>query len=464
LLSSFGQEATFSPDGKQIAFWTGNDAQFTGNKGRIYLEPVDGGDPRQLVSSFLDARHPTWNSTGNEILFEGCGPGCSDPERQRDWWRIGADGLHPVATGALRAALRQGLTLYFASPAWQNANIYFSARMTNDTNIWRIAEGRPFLEDRWKASPIMSSTEEAIDPSLGRDGSVAFAGVSAKINLWLAPLSGRGSPRRLSLNIEIDSAPSISRDGQRILYFRRVGNERRMILRETDGVEILNVAVPAGTRGMIAASGAIMMYTKPRDGLRDLYQRRAPEWRETLLRKGTGGLLDITGDGVLTADQSGISVLNLRTGSAALVIPNGELTFDEADVSADGNWIAYVGDRDPEHSQLFVAPYAGGAVDTRHAQTIAGAEHWNDKPRWTADGRAVVYVSDRDGFTCIWKQQVSPAIGIVGSPQAVVHFHREQLSPAHLSRVAFDLSVSHDSVLYNAGDLRSNIWIARPEL
>jgi hypothetical protein len=336
--------------------------------------------------------------------------------------------------------------------------------MTNDTNIWRIGEGRPFLEDRWKASPIMSSTEEAITPSVGRDGSVAFAGVSAKINLWLAPLSGRGSPRRLSSNIEIASAPSISRDGHRILYFRRLGNERRMILGETDGGEILNVAVPAGTRGMIAASGAVMMYTKPRDGLEDLYQRRAPEWRETLLRKGTGGLLDITGDGVLTADQSGISVLNLRAGTATRVIPNGELTFDQADVSADGNRIAYVGGRDAEHSQLFVAPYASGAVDTRRAQTIAGAEHWNDKPRWTADGRAVVYVSDRDGFTCIWKQQVSPALGLVGSPQAVVHFHREQLSPVHLSRVAFDLSVSHDSVLYNAGDLRANIWIARPEL
>ena len=74
-----------------------------------------------------------------------------------------------------------------------------------------------------------------------------------------------------------------------------------------------------------------------------------------------------------------------------------------------------------------------------------------------SDGKTVVYISDRDGFNCIWEQPVSG-----GAARALSHFHRMRVSPVHLSRMAFNLSVGQDSFIYNAGDLRSNVWIARP--
>ena len=467
LVSRFGTDPFFSPDGKRIVYWTGNEGQFTGNIGRIFITDIDRGVTRQLATSFPDARHPVWSPNGDEILFEGCGPGCTDAETKRDWWRIGIDGGHPVATGALGVVLRQGLSLYFNAPVWQDGNIFFSARMTNDTNIWRISENPPLLRDRWKANPIMSSTEEAIHPSMSRDGSIAFAGLSTKANLWLLPLNagaGTGpSHRRLGSNVEIDSTPSISRDGNRILYFRRQGNERRMILWEKEANEILNVPVPAGTRGIVDASGTSIVYTKPRADLRDLYERHAPAWTETLLLRDSGELVDLAGDTSipLLANQAGIASVDLRSGKSTRIIRNGELTFDQAAVSPDGKWIAYAGTRDSQHTQLFVAPFGNAGVDTTRSQAITDDRDWNDKPRWTADGRAVVYISDRDGFTCIWKYPFSP-VGARSEPRALVHFHQARLSPMHLSRVAFNLSLSGNALLYNAADLRANIWIARP--
>jgi Tol biopolymer transport system component len=322
----------------------------------------------------------------------------------------------------------------------------------------------------------MTSTEESIHPSVSQDGTVAFAGLNSRTNLWLVNLAGgaKVESTRLTTDIEIDSAPSISRDGQRILYFRRLGNERQMILRRTDGPEIPPCAakshpdeckdkVPAGTRGMVAPSGDFIVYTKPNGTTRDIFQKRGPQWVEALVQRDGGELLDIaenTGT-LLMADQSGVVLRNLNQGSAITILRNGPLVFDQASVSPDGRAIAYLGVRDAEHSQLFVAPFNRTAIDPTSSMAVTSAESWHDKPRWTAKGDALVYLSDRDGFPCIWKQEIGAGLKTLGPPTPVVHFHNVQVSPQHLSRLAFNLSVATDTVLYNAADVHANIWLAK---
>ncbi len=460
LLSPFGEEAAFSPDGKEITFWEGNDAQFTGKHSRIFVEDTRTGIARQLAADFMDARHPAWSEDGREILFEGCGPGCTDPETQRDWWRIGKTGQHAVATGALRTALQQGLALYLDAPVWRGGNIFFAARMTNDTNLWRIPQAAPGLGkwsgSPWKAVPIMNSTEEAIRPSASRDGSIAFAGLNSRVSMWLAPLGGNGETRRLSASAEIDRFPSISRDGKRIFYLRVVGTEARLVVKDIDGADVLNELVPASTRGMIDATGTAVFYTKTRGGTRDLYVRRGPAWKPALLRQDFGELLDISGTTALSASPAGIDKVDAESGKRTNILKNGTFVYDQATISPDGKWIVYLANRDAEHGQIFIAPLNGKA-DTGRAVAITDAGHWYDKPKWTADGKTVVYISDRDGFNCIWEQPVSG-----GASRAITHFHQMRVSPVHLSRMAFNLSVGRDSLIYNAGDLRSNVWIARP--
>lgn len=459
LLSNFGHEPAFSPDGKQVAFWVGED---TSAGGRLYITDASGGTPRQLATMFRDARHPAWSQTGEEILFEGCGPGCTNPDTQSDWWIIAKDGSHARSTGALQAVLKQGLTLYFSSPWWRNGKVYFAARLKNDTNIWRMDLKPPLIRGRWRALPITSSTQEEIEPAVSADGSIAFAGLDGQINLWLAALDGSGA-RRLGSNMEIDSMPSMSRDGKLILYFRRLGNDRWMIVRELAGNNILNVEVPAKTRGMMASSGQSIVYTSPRGAERDLYERRAPTWKEVPLGPAPGEVVDVIGDsaGVLVATRAGIEFIELSSGRSATILQNAKTTFDEAAVSPNGKQIAYLGVVNAEHSQVFVAPYENGSVLSQEAVPITTAEHWNDKPRWTEDGRAVIYISDRDGFVCIWKQEAHGRT--VGEPRSVLHFHQARISPMRLSRAAFNLSVSNNDVLYNANELRSNVWLARPD-
>ncbi|HWN07149.1 MAG TPA: S9 family peptidase, partial [Steroidobacteraceae bacterium] len=62
-------------------------------------------------------------------------------------------------------------------------------------------------------------------------------------------------------------------------------------------------------------------------------------------------------------------------------------------ISRDGKLLAYVLDE-----QIFVVPLAGG---TPRAVTSAGSSAWD--PRWSKDGSALYFLSDRSGSSQLWK-------------------------------------------------------------
>jgi serine/threonine protein kinase len=463
LIAPFGHNPVFAPDGRDLLFWTGNDAQFGGVRSHIYVASAHG--VRQLVPGFADARHPAWSPDGRQIVFQGCGPDCRDAETETDWWIADREGSHPRATGALRKVLAQGLTLYLGPLSWQTGGLVFSARKTSDTNLWRIPLAHPWWPHSWAAAPLMSSTEEGIDPSVSASGNVAFVGLSSRINVFTVPLHGAAgvqSQGRIG-NTEIDSSPSVSADGQKILYFRRQGNQRRIILRDPDGNELLNDTVAAGSRGFITAGGDALYYSIPMAGARKIVRRRQPAWKLEELCSDSSEVLDALtgGSALLVANRSGISALELSSCVETQLIGNGELIFDQAAVSPDGMWLALLGIRDSDHAGIFLRPLAGG----RQAplQPLTALDGWIDRPRWTRDGREIVFLSNRDRFQCIWAQAVGSRMRPAGEPRAVEHLHTIRVSPSHLSRIAFNLSVSSTGVVFNAGDISANIWLARPE-
>src|SRR6266550_2027550 len=69
-------------------------------------------------------------------------------------------------------------------------------------------------------------------------------------------------------------------------------------------------------------------------------------------------------------------------------------------------------------SALYVVPAAGGAW-TR----ITDGKHWDDKPRWSPDGKTIYFVSGRGGFFNVWGIHFDPAGGKpIGEPFQVSTF------------------------------------------
>jgi dipeptidyl aminopeptidase/acylaminoacyl peptidase len=84
---------------------------------------------------------------------------------------------------------------------------------------------------------------------------------------------------------------------------------------------------------------------------------------------------------------------------------------------------------------------------------------WVNKPRWSPNGNLLYYVSDQDGFACIWARRLDPVTkNPVGEPQAVVHFHsgHNSLDTAY----GMELSVADNKLVFNLGEGSGNIWLA----
>jgi Tol biopolymer transport system component len=87
--------------------------------------------------------------------------------------------------------------------------------------------------------------------------------------------------------------------------------------------------------------------------------------------------------------------------------------------------------------------------------------NWVDKPRWSPSGNVIYYLSDRDGFVCVWARSLDPATKRpVGAPKALAHFHEGRNSIGSVNGMS--LSAARDKLVFSVGEEFGNIWIAQP--
>jgi len=90
---------------------------------------------------------------------------------------------------------------------------------------------------------------------------------------------------------------------------------------------------------------------------------------------------------------------------------------------------------------------------------IAEDKGWDDKPRWSPDGRFVYYVSYRQGFFNVWGVGFDPATGKpVGQPFAVTSFDKPSLMiPTNIPMV--ELSIVKDRLTLTVEQSSGSIWV-----
>lgn len=121
-------------------------------------------------------------------------------------------------------------------------------------------------------------------------------------------------------------------------------------------------------------------------------------------------------------------------------------------------WIAFESVRNPSHgleSALYVISATGGP-----SVEITDGKAWDDKPRWSPDGKTIYFVSGRGAIFNVWGVHFDPVKGKrLGQPFRVSDF----TDPTHLIPREYisvsELSLTQTQLVVTMADVSGDIWM-----
>jgi hypothetical protein len=146
-----------------------------------------------------------------------------------------------------------------------------------------------------------------------------------------------------------------------------------------------------------------------------------------------------------------------ETAARKIISPNPAYALFQPQFSPDSRWIVFQAVMNlPTTSEaaLFVIPAVGGAW-----RRITDGKHWDDKPRWSPDGRTIYFVSRPGGFFNVWGIHFDPTGGkTVGQPFQLSKFESARLMvPKFIPPVG--LSLTQDKLVLTMAEESGNIWV-----
>jgi Tol biopolymer transport system component len=282
------QFPALSPDGSRLAFWRSGLGQALGNLD-IWVQPVEGGEPRQLTRGSYDASSSlTWTQEGDEILFtgndqilrvslaggvpepvSGVGHNAHSPsihanrmvyvqttDSPQDVWRLPGRRTPPserTPERLIASSRHDGQAAY--SP--DGRRIAFVSDRTGVNTIW--------VSESDGTNPVQVTSFEALtgSPRWSPDGRrLVFDSVEkGDWNVYVIDAEG-GRPRQLTEEPSDDNVPSWSRDGRWIYFDSDRGSTRQIWRMPAEGGAAVQLTQGGGCWAQESRDGRFVYYSK----------------------------------------------------------------------------------------------------------------------------------------------------------------------------------------------------------
>jgi Tol biopolymer transport system component len=351
---------SLSPDGKRVAYARRQDAEWD-----IWVRDVGGVASRNITGgSHSDNVQPAYSPDGLRVAFRSSRDG-------------GGVFLAKAADGRVRK-----LTDFGFHPAWSpnGKQIAISTETFKEPAEFSPSRrSRIFLVDVGSGviRAITSPNLDAVQPAWSPNGRrIAFWGANSggDVDIWTIAVDrppAETRPLAVTHDHWTDWSPAWSPDG-RYLYFSsdRAGTMNLWRVRiDQSGGEVLSppepLSTPSSNSGWIAFS---------RDGHRLAYARRLTYSK--LYRQG------------FDPERA------VLTGTAK-ELTSGERRIREPAISPDGAWVA-ARVQDPQSDLVLIRPDGSGMTRLTNDSFV------DRIPRWSPDGRLIVFQSNRSGKFGLW--------------------------------------------------------------
>ena len=463
LLAKEGMRPRFSPSGKWIAYYTiAAEAQASHFAGRVYVIAPEGGAPRQILPDFALVRYPVW-LTGGELLIEGM-----TEQGASDWWVTSVDGGKPIRTFAFEKLVSTGA--HAAPERWDHGKVLFTATGQLNLHLWEL----PLDPTGWLASgtPRQLSGTDGTDQTsaVAPDGRIMFGSMRVTMDIWSVPLDKGhaktgGGLQRVTDDHAVNRTPAVGASATKMIYISNKTGAPDLWANnlKTGASWAVSSFHSVGYRPVLSPDETRAAYRTNVDGKCIVVLEELDQGSRRNLSSGCFNLWDWSPDGasLLIYDLSEAAVsaqlwkIDSRQRQPLLSRPKFSL-FD-AGFSPDGKWIAFSAGRTIGSSEVFIAPFHGAAI--KESEWIPITLGGGSLTAWSPDGRTLYYHSQRDGFHCIWAQQLDRAGRPVGDPYAIRHLHAVSLGMYMIKPSDFHMSATPDRLIFNLTQETANLWI-----
>ena len=464
-----GRRPRWSHDGKWIAYWEGKRGD--PDRNRTFVSPSMGGSARVLGEGCRGARWPLWSPNDRVLLFEGLCDG------KRDWWAQSLDGDAPTSTGLRDALDTEEIGSFFAE-RWERDYVIGSASAGSSVrNLWRVPISADSGKPSGRPERLTYGTNSERFSSLDSKGRIAYSSSTSNADLWLLPIqtdTGQvsGDPRRLTRDAGSEMLPALSPDGRTLVFTFFGGAETGMWLRDLESGRTtrLTASEPGFARPIFTF-----------DGSKVAYVRGTPTNRTTFVVSSSGGtsdklcddcqVWDFTADGRLAVygygyarTQRNLGLLDTQTRETMDLVVHPTYSLYAASFSPNDRWVVFTANLSANESRVYVIERGEQAVPESRWIQISDSDTISTFGKWSPNGETVYFISDRDGFRCIWSRQLDAAsMKPVGDHQDVYHSHGARFSLQNVSFAGLGLALGDGKLIFSMRETTGNIWLAETQ-
>lgn len=465
----------FSPDGRWVAFWTGQTFKTspTGLPGprvpgiinSLMLMPSAGGLARAVAEDFVSARYPIWSPDSGSILFLG-EHGEGEESATLDWFVMPIAGGTPRPTGAIDVLARSGVEGIPVPAAWTSGgDVLFTAQTDQAANVWQLAVSP--ATGRVGGSPKQLTLGTAVErsPSISKDGLLVFDSLVENVDVWRVPLDhvsgiADGALERITDNASTDRVENVSSDGRTMVFVSSRAQRDEVWLKDLHTGLERQLTSSGAVDARISPDGTMVAVSSLMLGEIDLYPVGGGEPSRLCENCGEGawsmdGTRFIFGRGTPRRRI----VIDVRTKVETALAAHPHWNLLQPRFSPGDDWVVFHTTNTPVVRQIYAVPATSG-TSVPVESWIPIVTDYGIYPSWAPDGSGIYYFSSRDGFYCAWLQPVDPRTKRpLGEPRPVRHFHEPRL------RVAVGTTAMNDvqgGYLYmSLTETTGNIWLMK---